>query len=113
VVIFGINKNNPLVHKLKFSLGGNPLTIVRSYKYLGADFGQRGEWKSFKEKILQKAKKKYGLVLILHARHSFLSTLALTNIWQALVRPIMEYAAEIWPSRGENFRKKEGNLGPI
>jgi len=65
----------------------------------------KGGWNSFKERIFQKAKKKYGLVLILHARHTFLSTSALTKIWQALVRPIMEYAAEIW---GEgNWEKAE------
>jgi len=64
-----------------------------------------GDGKKLKDRILKKAKKKYGLVLILHARHSFLSTLALTNIWQALVRPILEYAAEVW---GEgNWEKAE------
>ena len=97
VMIFGRKGNH------KFRLGESELEIVDSYKYLGLVVDKNFTWKEHLKKIWEKARKRMRGLCGLGLREG-ISARAMLRGWEVLVRPIMEYGAEIW---GE-MRWKEG-----
>ena len=75
------------------------ITASSFYKYLGLIFQSRGTWRMAKEQMIRRANKAMvwsynGLV-----RQGNMTVKGLQNVWTALVRPYLEYGAEVWPSR--------------
>ena len=66
------------------------LELVENYKYLGLILDENFTWKNHLEKMLEKARK----------RTRALCAMGLREGVQILVRPVLEYGAEIW---GENL----------
>ena len=68
------------------------------YRYLGLMFHFSGSWRLAKENMILKARKamvwSYNALL----RKGDMTVKGLLNIWSALVRPYLEYGAEVWPS---------------
>src|SRR3984957_15453610 len=75
----------------KFRLGESELELVENYKYLGLILDENFTWKNHLEKMLEKARKRT------RALCSFIERVA------NLVRPVLEYGAEIW---GEKIWKQ-------
>ena len=83
----------------KISLEDDSLELVKAYKYLGVWFDSKLDWKLHKETILAKARRRaytmmgFGVCKILPVK-------TCVNLWEVLVRPILEYAAEVWGGGG-------------
>ena len=98
----------------KWWLGGGELAQVEAYQYLGIEFERRGGWRKFRERMLRKALRVSGLVKVMCRRNRMLSTDVKIMLWNGLVRPLLEYGAEIWGSRNwveaDRLQKKMGNF---
>ena len=109
VMVFGINKSQQ--DHNKFYLGEKKLEIVEYYKYLGLLLDKNFGWKAHKAKILDKARKRMKALCGLGLKEG-ISARAMLRGWQVLVRPILEYGAEIWGERewkeGENLQLDMG-----
>ena len=101
VMVFGMRKKC----QDKFRLGENDLKIVETYKYLGLILDKNFSWKKHLEKVLEKARKRSRALCGLGIRKGT-SARAILRGWEVLVRPVLEYGAEIW---GEK-KWKEGEM---
>ena len=78
--------------KPKILLDSECLEVVSAYKYLGVWFDSKLDWKLHKETILAK-RRAYTMM-----RFGICKTLPVktcVNLWEVLIRPILEYA-EVW-----------------
>jgi hypothetical protein len=79
----------------KFYLGESELQIVNEYKYLGLIIDDLFTWKNHLCKILEKARKRTRALCGMGVREG-ISAKAMLRGWEVLVRPVLEYGAEIW-----------------
>lgn len=102
---FQINKkkSNVVVHGQlhkpwsDWSLDGEELLWTQEYKYLGAETGKtRGRWNSMLGRIFQKASNALNMVLWQAGGGDSLPARIVVRQWIAMVRPIVEYGAELW-----------------
>ena len=104
---FNIGKSNVVIFQkrgrrpadIQFQMGGEVLEQKKSYKYLGVDLEDELGWKETKRRLVDKARKKAIGVWGLGVSQG-LSVKAGVNCWETLVRPVLEYGAEVW-GRGE------------
>src|ERR1700722_6742460 len=102
VMIFGKKKRG----EPKFYLGESELKVIQEYKYLGVVLDENFSWKTHLRKILDKARKRTRALCGMGIREG-VSVKAILRGWEVLVRPILEYGAEIW---GEKKWKEGENL---
>ena len=76
-------------------LDGECLEVVSEYKYLGVWFDSKLNWKLHKETILRKAKKR-AYIMMGFGIYKLLPASTCVRLWEVLVRPILEYASEVW-----------------
>ena len=111
VVVYGRKRG---IRIRKWLLGGGEITQVEAYKYLGIEFERKGGWRKFRERMLRKALRVSGLVKVMCRRNRMLSTDVKIMLWNGLVRPLLEYGAEIWGSRtwveADRLQKKMGKF---
>jgi hypothetical protein len=98
--LFNQGKSNVMIFgrrsgREKFYLGKSELEIVNEYKYLGLIINKNFSWKSHLKKILDKGRKRTNALCGMGARDG-VSVKALLRGWEMLVRPVLEYGAEIW-----------------
>ena len=83
----------------KFYLGErkneSEIKIVEEYKYLGLVIDSNFSWKSHMNKILDKARKRMRALCSMGVREG-VSVKVVLRGWEVLVRPVVEYGAEIW-----------------
>ena len=86
-----------------FELGSQKVGVVDKYKYLGmlVRNRDRGRWKIQKEKMIRKASKRLGKAWSMAMISGCLSVRSGIKIWQALVRPVLEYGAEVWEEESD------------
>ena len=72
--------------------------MVTGYKYLGlwVDKNVRGRWKKMKSIMLEKARKRVGVAWGMALNSGCMTVRSGKRIWEALVRPVLEYGAEVW-----------------
>ena len=75
-------------------LNGCPLQIVRSYRYLGFLITSDLSWSDHIGFLCSKAKKMLGLLYRQFSNNS--SSLTMKKLYLSLVRPLLEYGAEVW-----------------
>ena len=92
VVIFGKGKKE----KFKWKIGTHVIQQVDSYKYLGIEMENKLTWKLFKRRLIEKAEKNMCAACAMGMRTGHLSVKVSIGIWKTLVRPILEFAAEVW-----------------
>ena len=81
----------------QFFLDGKKLKIQEEYKYLGAETGKsRGRWNSMLERLFSNATKALNLMLWQSGGSDGLPPTILARQWVAVVRPLLEYGAELW-----------------
>ena len=106
VMIFG----SPMRNK-KFYLGESEMQIVDSYKYLGLILDNNFSWKAQLDKMVDKARKRSRALCGMGLREG-ISVRGLLRGWQVLVRPVLEYGAEIWGEKkwkqGEDLQLEMG-----
>jgi len=108
VMIFGKKKSRE-----NFYLGESELEVVANYKYLGLVLDNIFSWKLHLEKTLEKARKRTKALCGLGLREG-ISAKAVLRGWQVLVRPLLEYGAEIWGEKkwkeGEDLQMEMGRM---
>ena len=77
-----------------YFMGVQQLEIVKSFKYLGLDLQQNLSWVGTKWRFWMKAKSR--VPMILKARLEGLSVSTGVKLWETMVRPTLEYEAEVW-----------------
>jgi len=77
-----------------YFMGVQQLEIVKSFKYLGLDLQQNLSWVGTKWRFWMKAKSR--VPMILKARLEGLSVSTGMKLWETMVRPTLEYGAEVW-----------------
>jgi hypothetical protein len=108
VVIFG----TPRAKKKAWWLAGKEVKQVLQYKYLGIELTRHLKWYKYKKRILEKARKRMIVTQAMGIKSGYLSVRAASNIWEALVRPILEYGAEVWgEDKWEEAEKLQREMG--
>ena len=80
----------------KWWLAGAEIQETESYKYLGVDMVSRLNVKKMKERYVAKARKRMMLVWAMGMRGGELPAADCCRVWNALVRPVLEYGAVVW-----------------
>jgi hypothetical protein len=117
VIIFNNKLTQPLVYGKcnkvctcgnHWVFGNNLIQQLLVYKYLGVELDNCLTFKTFKERILLKARCNMGRIYAMGIKSGHLSVKGSINLWQALVRPILEFSCEIWGKEvwtaGENLQ---------
>ena len=106
-------RSSPIVHE-QWSLNGQQLQIVSSYKYLGVDMNQQLSFTDMKKRMALKAKQNMMKCNGMGIQSGLLPVKAAVNVWQALVRSVLEYGAEIWSEEkweeAERIQVKMGKM---
>ena len=91
---------------------GTPLERVDTFKYLGVILSSDLSWTPQVESVCTKARNLLGL---LYRRfHNNIWTNVLLELYTALVRPHLEYAAPVWaPSTAKNISKLQGRQAEV
>jgi len=86
----------PPIQKVKclYFLGLQELEIVKTFKYLGVDLTWNLSWAATKRRFILKARSRIPLVT--KAVFQGLSVDAGEKVWFSLIRPLLEYAVEVW-----------------
>jgi len=97
---FNVSKCKVMVFNRKAAspallLDGKGLEEVKQYKYLGVWFDGRVSWKLHKTTVLDKARRRAYMMLGFGVCKA-LPIRTCLKLWEILVRPILEYAAEVW-----------------
>ena len=77
------------------TLDSDNLEVVKEYKYLGVWLDEKLNWKTHKAYVLAKAKKRAYTIFGFRV-NKLLPVKTCVTLWEVLVRPILEYAGEIW-----------------
>ena len=80
-----------------WTLSGERVEVVDNYKYLGVDvLNNIMNWKVHVARLIGKAKKRSRDLMWVCRKDEGLRPRSAMTLWKAMVRPIMEYAAELW-----------------
>ena len=90
VVVFGTQA----VSRERYFLGFQQLEVVNQFKYLGVDFKNNFSWKDHKNRIGKKAHSRVAGINKVVAEG--LTIEAGEKLWTSMIRPILEYGAEVW-----------------
>ena len=74
---------------------------MEEYKYLGMLVEKGGAWKKNKDRMLRKARRAAALAWNMAVRMGDMSVKGMTSMWNALVRPHLEYGAEVLNSHND------------
>jgi hypothetical protein len=77
-------------------LGGEQIEETARYKYLGMDLGKGIQFKALKDRLWKNARKRMMIVWAMGMRSGELPVQDCCSVWKALVRPALEYGAEVW-----------------
>ena len=95
VMIFG-RKPRKTKEGRKWTLAGEEIQETECYKYLGVELVGRLDFKKLKERYVAEARKRMMLVWAMGMRGGELPAIDCCMVWNALVRPVLEYGAVIW-----------------
>jgi hypothetical protein len=100
VIVF--RPRNKELQNLSFKCGNVPIGIVAEYKYLGILLTEHLEWNKTVSALAASASRALGLVIAKAKSFGGFPHAALLAAYNGVVRPIIEYAAEIWGYREYN-----------
>ena len=99
VVVVGPRKCKQEATNHKFSVAGGVLPHCDHYKYLGIEFASSrtsAKWNTYLNRIVKKASNVANQILWKGGGVGGLKPATYVHLWNAQVRPILEYAAELW-----------------
>ena len=79
-------------------------------KYLGVTFYKRLTWKTHIKNITNKASQRTGIIKFMSNYKKGLNQQYLLTLYKSIVRPILEYASEVW---GDTSNKNKLKLDSI
>ena len=94
VMAFGTRE----IRSVQVRWGGELVEEVDEYKYLGLVLERTGKWKKEKEQMLRKARMAAGVAWGLLVRIGNMTVKGMDGMWKALIRPHLEYGAEVMNS---------------
>jgi exonuclease III len=109
VMVFNANKElRQRVEAENWRLSGERVMIRKKYKYLGVDTTTNAaSWRVHAQRIIKKATSRSRDLLWICGRDKGLRPRSAATLWTAVVRPVMEYAAELWAGEiSEEMSKK-------
>ena len=92
-----IFSNTEIEENLNFSFNGNPISISNSHKHLGVTFSSDAKWNDHVNNIVTSISKHLG---ILRKLKYTLSRRNLEQLYLVYIRPLFEYASEVWDNCG-------------
>jgi hypothetical protein len=96
IVIFGRKTTDYHFHLRAYNgVEMKELMVVPEYTYLGVIFKQNRSWNDFKSKAIGKARRCMAMTWGMGIHVGGLSAKAAINAWKALIRPVLEYGAEV------------------
>ena len=98
VMAFNANKAvTELVQREPWVLFGEAVKVSTSYKYLGVDLlNNLNNWAPYLHRTTAKARRVSQDLTWFCRRETGLLPRSAVVLWKAIVRPILEYAAELW-----------------
>jgi len=98
VMAFNANKAlTELVQNEPWELFGEAVKVANSYKYLGVDLiNNLYDWSAYIKRNIAKAERVSEDLAWIFRRDSGLLPRSAATLWKAIVRPVLEYAAELW-----------------
>jgi hypothetical protein len=94
VVVF--RNNSVLLPEVHFHCGNKPVSITPNYKYLGLTLNEHLNWDLTVKTLAASAQRALGVVIAKHKRFGGMPYKAYKAAYESMVRPILEYASEIW-----------------
>jgi len=106
IVVFGQSKKA----NESWSLNGRNLKVVKGYKYLGLDLYVSLRWGKMRDRLYAKARAKVASAFGMANCTHLLNVDFGVQLWQTLIRPVLEYGAEIWGEevwgKGEQLQRE-------
>ena len=98
VMVFGGDRAlKDKVEREVWQLSGERVQVKKSYKYLGVDIRTNSaDWRPHVERLMSKARTRSSELALLCRRDRGLRPRAAVAMWNAMVRPSLEYAGELW-----------------
>ena len=79
-----------------WKLAGGIIETVTCYKYLDIELTKTLNWGPYLKRITKKARRNFTKSFAMGIRTGHMSVEMNMNLWQTLVRPVVEYGSEIW-----------------
>jgi hypothetical protein len=97
VMLFGVNDLTRDIYRGQpWSIGNEEVEVVDEYTYLGVVFTNRvGDWGRHWEEVVAKATKSSNDLLWMCRQDRGLRPRSAMTLWNAIVRPILEYGSEV------------------
>ena len=95
--------NTDIGHNFNFSLNGNTIPITTNHKHVGVTLSSDAKWNIHIENIILNVSRHLGILRKLKYR---LSRQNLEKLYLVYIRPIFEYACEIWDNCGMCYSTK-------
>ena len=98
VMVFnGDAQTKERVNREVWRLSGERVLVKKEYKYLGVDvLVNVNDWRTHVKRLIGKAQARTRDLVWMCGRDSGLRPRSAATLWRALVRPILEYASELW-----------------
>jgi endonuclease/exonuclease/phosphatase family metal-dependent hydrolase len=112
VVVFGVANSNTKDTKIKY--GDAFLKVVTGYTYLGIFQARlmKSRGVVMKKEMVSKARMKMEIAWGLGSRFGRVRTSTGVHVWKGLIRPTLEYAAEVWHrGKWEEAEKIQRSMG--
>jgi hypothetical protein len=103
VVVYGEAKGATVDHGEFVLRTGKKLKVVQEYRYLGMEVSMNGRWSSFKNRIIARARARMRFAGVLGVHSGHVSVRAAEEVWTALICPILDWGAEVWPTKRDNI----------
>jgi hypothetical protein len=82
-----------------FKCCNSPIAIVDSYKYLGLNLNENLDLEKIAKSVAKSAQRALGLLIAKHKALGGMPHDVFSKLYDALVSPVIEYAASIWGHR--------------
>ena len=93
-------------------MDGKVLEVVKCFRYLGIELEEWNRWKAMAEKVVKKAKETHGWLVGRLASDKWRYSVSLKKrVWEACVRPLLEYGVEVWEPGRSMAEKIERVMG--
>ena len=99
--------NTDVRYNFNFTFNGNTIPITMSHKHLGVTLSSDAKWNNHIENIILSISRHLGILRKLKYR---LSRQNLEKLYLVYIRPIFEYAREIWDNCGVCYSAKHEKL---
>ena len=98
------NRETP---QLEFSFNGQNIPIVNSHKHLGVTLSNDGKWNTHIDNIVTSAMKHINVMRKIKYK---ICRTTLEKLYLTYIRPILEYACEVWDNCGIVYTNKLENV---